>query len=382
MRQRACVARSSVHSTYDVGPAKKTFDRFDITTRNNANRKRSYCQPRPSLKKCNSPNTTAPLKTMAFSQTSTQENESYNREEDYIAARRSAVEAVMVGRETLESAVRQGEQLRNAENLADETEYKLDRATRLLKGMTWSGWLANKFTKDVEPPTYKTAGSDPDPWPPKVYESVPESCTSAAQAVQNYHANLQVLETCETGEQKTTCKLICDNMFAQAKKEIGALNEADFDDAGTMPSRLQRDLNTLRRRQMKSQRETRGLTLASTVEDGEKAALFEGAKTQPVQESPSSIISAQQEDHLDFMAQHLDELGSLASTLNESLGSQSATLDALDEKSESMLFKSNMVTRRTDRLIQKKVSFYSKEQLIHVDDRNAQLCFVLILDME
>ena len=152
MRQRACVARSSVHSTYDVGPAKKTFDRFDITTRNNANRKRSYCQARPSLKKCNSPNTTAPLKTMAFSQTSTQENESYNREEDYIAARRSAVEAVMVGRETLESAVRQGEQLRNAENLADETEYKLDRATRLLKGMTWSGWLANKFTKDVEPP--------------------------------------------------------------------------------------------------------------------------------------------------------------------------------------------------------------------------------------
>merc|ERR1719498_426597 len=141
--------------------------------------------------------------------------------------------------------------------------------------MTWSGWLANKFTKDVEPPTYKTAGSDPDPSPPKVYESVPESCTSAAQAVQNYHANLQVLETCETGEQKTTCKLICDNMFAQAKKEIGALNEAEFDDAGTMPSLLQRDLNTLRRRQMKSQRETRGLTLASTVEDGEKAALFE-----------------------------------------------------------------------------------------------------------
>ena len=82
----------------------------------------------------------------------------------------------LVGRETLEAAVRQGEQLRNAENLADETEYKLDRATRLLKGMTWAGWFANKFTSDIEAPQYKTKSDVAPSGPPRVYEDVPTSC--------------------------------------------------------------------------------------------------------------------------------------------------------------------------------------------------------------
>lgn len=111
----------------------------------------------------------------------------YNRDEEYRDAQRAAVEAVMIGRETLETAVRQGEQLQNAENLADETDYKLDKANRLLKGMTWAGWFSNKFSKDVEPPTYKEGNGDPARsilGPPKIYEHVPEPCAAAAQAVQ------------------------------------------------------------------------------------------------------------------------------------------------------------------------------------------------------
>jgi hypothetical protein len=113
---------------------------------------------------------------------------SYDRDQEYQSAQRAAVEAVHIGRETLETAVRQGEQLQNAENMAEETEYTLDKANRLLKGMTWAGWLSNKFNKDVEPPLYKDSGETNSaqsiPGPPKVYEKVPEPCRDAAQAVQ------------------------------------------------------------------------------------------------------------------------------------------------------------------------------------------------------
>ena len=70
----------------------------------------------------------------------------YNREEEYERAQRAAIESITVGRNTLETVTRQGEQLENARNLADETEYKLDKANRVLRGMTWSGWLANRET--------------------------------------------------------------------------------------------------------------------------------------------------------------------------------------------------------------------------------------------
>ena len=74
----------------------------------------------------------------------------YNREEEYRLAQRAGAEAVVVGRETLATLVHQGEQLRNAENLADDTVYTVEKANRVLRGMTWSGWLTNKFIKPVK----------------------------------------------------------------------------------------------------------------------------------------------------------------------------------------------------------------------------------------
>ena len=313
-----------------------------------------------------------------------QKQKYYNREEEYTSAQRSAVEAVHVGRETLETSVRQGEQLQNAETYADDTEYKLDRATRLLKGMTWSGWLANKFEKLVPPPDYnhhhqqsaeeeEEEGKKTDT--PKVYEDVPKVCSAAAQQIQNYHANLQVLEECETEEQRATCKLICDNMYQRASKEVQALQQQlqrdtiENGDAKEFALHLYSDLNALRRCQLKIQRHARGLSTtlndSSASQNPEREELFQGATKKSVveqqqqQSSPVNVdasVDSQQEEHLDFMADHLDELGSLASNLNESLQRQFHTLDSLDEKSESMLFKSKMVTRRADRLVQKKVS--------------------------
>ena len=299
-----------------------------------------------------------------ISQTSSSQKHetTYNREEEYLAAQRAGAEAVMIGRETLETVVRQGEQLQNAENLADETEYTLDRATRLLKGMTWSGWLGNKFSRDVEPPEYKTE-QQPDLMVnnSKVYsyENAPHSCSAAAQAVQNYDANLQVLETCDTEEQKETCKLICDNMYQQASKEVTALHQQQElqEGGGDFPSRLQKDLKTLRVYQLKSQTPQSTPTTTAITTNG-TSSLFQGkSESSLVQRSPiiTDVVEGQQEEHLDAMSRQLGELGSLATNLNESMSRQSDTLETLDGKSESMLFKSKMVTRRADRIIQKKV---------------------------
>jgi hypothetical protein len=297
-----------------------------------------------------------PTATTATTAQQASKNETYDREEEYRAAQRVAVESVMIGRETLEVSTRQGEQLRNAEYIAEDTEFKLDRAARLLRGMTWSGWLANKFSKDVLPPEYKS-DNVADYVPPNVYDEVPRGCEKASQAVQNYHCNLQVLETCEDEDQKATCVLICDQMYDQAKKEVEALHLKIADDTTEreFPSRLSNDLSLLRNRQRKAQNQMRRSTPTNTTatKDG-KASLFQNAN-KAATKSHIDAVTEQQDEHLGIMSQHLDELSSLAVNLNQSLGSHTATLDSLEDKSDSMIYKSKMVTRRADRLIQKKV---------------------------
>ena len=297
----------------------------------------------------------------------------------------------------MEATVSQGEQLQNAENMAEETEYKLDRATRLLRGMTWAGWLANKVTRDVEPPEYnrqKQENNDISPaasspsrmkssgtGPPAVYDQAPGSCQAAAQSVQNYSCNLLVLETCETEEQKETCIMICNNMYNMATKEIALLQQQlqksnggvkDDDNVINFVDRLVADMKTLRVRQLKSQHLKRGITKqGDSSESPTKSANQSNNRNQVAsltENSPSlskstaasppkvgDLTQTQQEEHLDTMAYHLGELNQLASNLSHSLLGQTETIDSLEDKTESMLFKSRMNTRRADRLIQKKV---------------------------
>lgn len=284
------------------------------------------------------------------------DEKAYDREEEYRSAQRAAVESIMIGRETLETAIRQGEQLQNAENLAIETEYKLDRATRLLKGMSWSGWIKNKFTSDIEPPEYRgQSDSEILGGPPRMYEEVPEFCSSVAQAIQNYHCNVDVLEECETDEQRDTCKVICNNMYSLALKELKQmlLKEGGDTESRRFASKLQDDLTILRRRQESAQSLRQTPTSTSKDSSSQREKLFSAASQSS--HDTKSPIEEMQDDHLDSMARHLDELGALATNLNASLAHHADTLGTLDEQMESNLVKSNTVTRRTDRLIQKKV---------------------------
>mmetsp|Transcript_4664 Transcript_4664/g.13810 ORF Transcript_4664/g.13810 Transcript_4664/m.13810 type:complete len:379 (+) Transcript_4664:138-1274(+) len=55
-------------------------------------------------------------------------------------------EALDAGRRTLQTLEEQGEQLRKAELVADSNQYLVDRSARVVRGMTWGGWLRNQFT--------------------------------------------------------------------------------------------------------------------------------------------------------------------------------------------------------------------------------------------
>jgi hypothetical protein len=145
-------------------------------------------------------------------------------------------------------------------------------------------------------------------------------------------------------------------MYQQATKEVTMLHQQDLQDGGDFPSRLQKDLKTLRVCQLKYQTPPPRPTPTNnaTTTNG-KSRLFHGKSESSSTPSPTDVVEGQQEEHLDAMSRHLEELGSLATNLNDSMSRQSDTLETLDGKSESMLFKSKMVTRRADRIIQKKV---------------------------
>jgi hypothetical protein len=132
---------------------------------------------------------------------------------------------------------------------------------------------------------------------------------------------------------------------------------------------LKSDLEILRQRQLALQQMRRGLATPGASSADQKSKLMKDAdksETDTKQElkSPLDHVAMQQEEHLNFMAKHLHELGSLAGNLNVTLSHHSETLDSLDDKNESMLFKTKMVTRRADRLIQKKSWIKEKPEFV------------------
>ena len=340
---------------------------------------------------------------------------SYDREEEYRRAQQAGSEAVMVGRETLETVVRQGEQLRNADNIADNTVYTVEKANRLLRGMTWSGWLANKFSPPVNPPEcrnqnnndtieeeFKSSSNSSILKPLQTYETVhetvPATCLAASQSVQNYHLNLQVLEDCETGEQKATCRVICDGMYRQAHLKIvdvlkgskrtnhhhnenesttgsnntndpnSANNNDDDDDDDDKTKdfglKLKEDLSYLRQRQLILQQipsrvvTNISTTTATTVDEKtnlfDKNAMKNNDTTNQKSLSFTDEVTAQQEEHLNALSKQCRELGFLAGNISISAEQQAEVVDSLNSKNENLHFKMNVMNRRTEQFIKAK----------------------------
>jgi hypothetical protein len=300
-------------------------------------------------------------------------------DEECLSAQRAAIEAIHVGRATVEQAQLQQEQLSRAETLADETQYKLDKAGRVLRGMeSWGGWIANKFTKDVAAPISSSINSHKSMMMmagnvhsndtikhnphsgdgPKIYENLPEACQPAAQAIQNYHVNVQVLEQCLDEEQKETCGIICHDMYRIASLQLENL-KSSHDDAKTIEAYwipLEQDLEHLRKRQVESLTRIR-FNNNNTVESSSLSAVTSSSFTSPtaaktVNESKSisspskssmsnnrkdnginlhedaDIRLQQQDEHLNVLGQALGELSHIAKSLNQSIEQQNEIVDS------------------------------------------------------
>lgn len=263
--------------------------------------------------------------------------------EEYLDAQRAAIEAVYVGRATLEETSRQGEQLSHAEKMANETQYALDKSNRLLKGMTWSGWISNIFSKDIEPPDV-AAGEEQQ----ISYQGVSNVARPTAQAIHNYQANLMIFDTCETQGQKETCRIVCDTMYQIALKELAKLEPLQTDgQTQIFKHQFRKDIAFLRRRQDQKQQKK--------VKSESFIAIY--SPSQPTTAkilTSKSLIQTQQEDHLDMLASNLGELHTMAHSLGEMMGHQHRIMENLDSKSEQMYETSKTVTRRADRLAQQK----------------------------
>jgi len=263
------------------------------------------------------------------------ESKSQELPEDYLDAQRAAVEAVHVGREALEQTDRQGEQLLNTSRLADQTKHALEKSSRLLRGMTWSGLVQNVFSRDFKSPASSIDGIVEKPI---LIEEIPPFAKAAAQAILNYQANLTILQTCESYEQRDMCQLICKEMFEAAAKELDLLR---VDSNPTVVQHLSRHLAKLHQYQKDISEKHNELQ--------KKSNAFES-----ISSANQTGLSDQQEGHLTFLASNLAELNIMAGSLYESIEQQNIITQQLQEKSDTINEETKAVTRRADRLVQNK----------------------------
>ncbi|EQC36504.1 hypothetical protein SDRG_05956 [Saprolegnia diclina VS20] len=66
----------------------------------------------------------------------------------YRASLRLNAETVAISREVASALVMQSEQLDQTETALDVTQHVVEQANYVVRGMSWSGWLANKFAKE------------------------------------------------------------------------------------------------------------------------------------------------------------------------------------------------------------------------------------------
>lgn len=277
-------------------------------------------------------------------ETVAQQQEHHHHEqipEQYLEAQRAAVEAVEVGRATSEAVERQGDQLKNADRLADQTKYALDQSTRVLKGMTWSGWVQNMFAPKLQAPDNNLTSVAPIP-----LDEIPPFAEEAAEAIQTYRVNLMVLEACETNEQRQTCLMACNNMFDEASKQ---LNRLQVDNNPTVVQRLSQELsklhqhqNNVTQKQLQLHKRATAETTASIISSSCVPKRHQVAQQQQ-----------QQEDHLNFLSSNLGELNIMASSLNEQMTQHNQIMTRLDVKSDDIHEQTRAVTRRADRMVQK-----------------------------
>ena len=303
-----------------------------------------------------------------------QQQQQQNRQEDeYLQTRRIAAETVEIGRATIEQASRQTEQLSNADRLADHNKYVLDKSARLLRGMTWSGWVANMFSKDIKASDYVrnsdgryrtgsravtgAAGINIQP-SAEEYQHFPPKFQPAAQAVVNYRCNLAILAQCQTPAQLVACGTTCNELSSNVSKELRKINGLDMNGEDKLAyDTLVKDLGEAE--------EVRRMLMEQSASSAEACNGSEGRCSRapltphnslstsfagnPASAGATAQLSVQNE-HLDAISQNLTELRGIGEKLNTTFQEQNTLLDSLHDKSDDLTEQTKTVRRKAERI--------------------------------
>jgi len=128
-----------------------------------------------------------------------------SHDEDNLIAQQAAAEAIAISRSTLSTTLIQGEQLQHCDDLRIRSEYVINKSNRLIRGMTFTGWVANIFSKDVEPP------------PSTLIVSSSNSTSNSASTTRNINSEYDKNEKGEDGVQKIVVTQDIDDSTNQLK---------------------------------------------------------------------------------------------------------------------------------------------------------------------
>ncbi len=330
-----------------------------------------------------------------------------------LAAQQAAVEAISVSRSSLTTTLQQGEQLNHCNDLRLRNEYIMKKSERLIRGMTWSGWIKNLVTKDIAPPTsstsmvmnnnlgvgtieeekelnsdnyartvsrsYQTNYDDDDD--DETFKDVPTQLLNQASLVTNYASNVLLLKECQSIADYEACLDICDRLYNIAQQSLQKfqwqMSTEEYEGTRTSEVGDEERKNLLQWEKKLMSKLERNQHLQSSLCE-KLQSKFYAQKSLLGTASPTSTNNHQnsyttdlsdntnspmvqskyqeQEEHLNILSSNVQELMHNSTSMSMIIDEQNSILDSLNDGTDDLLESTKMVSRKADRIRYRSVS--------------------------
>ena len=313
----------------------------------------------------------------------------YDREElrnENLEAQRSAAEAISTSRAVLETTMMQGDQIQNISNLHKEQEYMVKRADRLVRGMTWRGWLLNKFTNDVKPPNTANNSFNPDlnlvmtknttqasmkvsqTFLPSM-ENIPDDLHGSVYLIMNYEGNVKLLEQCDTHADFKLLSDSCDQLKRQARQ---SLQKHLHHNCSDIMNRIQQSLDKIEALHAENldKVEKKMNEQISNLDQG-KSVIFRGHSNSSNQNAwkKTANIALQnrikdQDEHLAILEQSIQELKHNGTVIGSTIEHQNRLLTDVNDGVDILKEDMNMVSRKAERQTRRSMWRVSRAKIL------------------
>jgi hypothetical protein len=329
-------------------------------------------------------------------------------DEENIAALQASAEAISISRVTLETTLAQSEQLQHCEDIHERNKYIVEKSGRIVRGMTWSGWMMNTFSKNSEPPTDKSVSRRADTDGMKEHvdsttgnsvssvlteseiNDLPQELRNPACMLQNYECNVLLLEKCQNKQEYDTCLEICKKLHSSAKQAISDLDGSNA--ASINGNRLSgRSIQLLRRLGKKIDEvydQQYGIvqrighrfqTDIQASEQNRNPNSFANQKANRLwgntQNSALQQRIDKQDKHLDALAGSIQELMHNGAAIGATFETQNQLLEKLGTETDDLTEHTKMVSRRADRLSHRSVRWIG----CHCRHYCIKFCFAILV---